>query len=71
MIPAQWSVLGQGLLHASTDAFLHGLTVGCLGASGVATAGFVLAALFLPAQPARPASLTAGEAGTAKEPANL
>lgn len=57
-------VPGQGLLHASTNAFLHGLTVGCLVASGVATAGFVLAALFLPAQPVPPADLAVDLAGT-------
>ncbi|HEY3957282.1 MAG TPA: MFS transporter [Streptosporangiaceae bacterium] len=47
--------LGQGLLHASTNAFLRGLTVGCLLAGGVAAAGAVLAVLFLPAQPDGPA----------------
>jgi hypothetical protein len=54
--------LGQGLHLAATNAFLRGLTIGALVAGGVAAAGAVLAALFLPAQPASP---TAGEAGTA------
>jgi EmrB/QacA subfamily drug resistance transporter len=44
--------LGQALHHASTNAFLHGLTIGALVAGGVAAAGAVLAVLFLPAQPA-------------------
>ena len=45
-------VLGQALRHASTNAFLRGLTVGCLVAGAVAAAGALLAVLFLPAQPA-------------------
>ena len=47
-------VLGQALRLAATNAFLHGLTVGALVAGGVAAAGAILAALFLPAQPAKP-----------------
>ena len=47
--------LGQVIHTAATNAFLHGLSVGCLVAGGVAAAGAVLAALFLPAQPASPA----------------
>jgi EmrB/QacA subfamily drug resistance transporter len=47
--------LGQALHHASTNAFLRGLTIGALAAVGVAAVGAVLAALFLPAQPAQPA----------------
>jgi hypothetical protein len=58
--------LGQALQHASTNAFLRGLTVGCLIAGAVAAVGALLAVLFLPAQPARPASPAADEAGTAK-----
>ena len=50
--------LGLALQHASTNAFLRGLTVGALVAGGVAAAGALLAALFLPAQPAEPAQLT-------------
>jgi hypothetical protein len=46
--------LGQAVHDAATNAFLHGLSVGCLVAGGVAAAGAVLAALFLPAQPASP-----------------
>jgi hypothetical protein len=44
-------VLEDALRHASTDAFLRGLTVGSLVAGGVAAVGAVLAVLFLPAQP--------------------
>ena len=51
--------LGQALHHAATNAFLRGLTVGALVAGGVAALGAVLAALFLPAQPAGPAQPTA------------
>ncbi len=55
--------LGQALQHASTNAFLHGLTIGALVAGGVAAAGAILAILFLPAQPAgRPAGEVAGTA---------
>jgi EmrB/QacA subfamily drug resistance transporter len=57
--------LGLALHHASTSAFLHGLTIGALVAGSVAAVGAVLAVLFLPAQPARPASLAADDAGTA------
>ena len=46
-------VLGQALRLAATNAFLRGLTVGALVAGGVAAAGAILTALFLPAQPAR------------------
>ena len=55
--------LGQALQHASTNAFLRGLTVGSLVAGGVAAAGAVLAVLFLPAQPA---SLPADEVDRAE-----
>jgi EmrB/QacA subfamily drug resistance transporter len=63
--------LGQALHHASTNAFLRGLTVGALVAGGVAAVGAFLAVLFLPAQPAmtaqpaelaRPARPAAGAA---------
>src|SRR5215469_15672946 len=43
--------LGHALQHASSNAFLSGLTVGSLVAGGVAAVGAVLAVLFLPAQP--------------------
>jgi EmrB/QacA subfamily drug resistance transporter len=47
--------LGLALQHASTNAFLRGLTIGALVAGAVAAAGALLAALFLPAQPVQPA----------------
>jgi len=46
---------GQAIHAAATNAFLHGLSVGCLVAGLVAAAGAVLAVVFLPAQPASPA----------------
>jgi EmrB/QacA subfamily drug resistance transporter len=45
---------GQAVHDAATNAFLHGLSIGCLVAGGVAVAGAVLAVLFLPSQPASP-----------------
>jgi EmrB/QacA subfamily drug resistance transporter len=46
--------LGLALHHASTNAFLRGLTIGALVAGSVAALGAVVAVLFLPAQPATP-----------------
>jgi hypothetical protein len=48
--------LGQALRLASTNAFLHGLTIAAVVAGGVAATGAILVAVFLPAQPAEPAS---------------
>jgi EmrB/QacA subfamily drug resistance transporter len=45
-------VIGAAVRDASSAAFLHGLSIGCLVAGGVAAGGAILAALFLPAQPA-------------------
>ena len=47
--------LGRAVHDAATNAFIHGLSIGCLVAGGVAAAGAILAVLFLPAQPANPA----------------
>jgi EmrB/QacA subfamily drug resistance transporter len=44
--------LGQTLHLASTNAFIRGTIIGALVAGGVAAAGAILAAIFLPAQPA-------------------
>jgi hypothetical protein len=63
--------LGQALHHASTNAFLRGLTIGALVAGGVAAVGAVLAVLFLPAQPTQPASPAADETETAERPHEL
>jgi predicted MFS family arabinose efflux permease len=54
---------GQAIHAAATNAFLHGLAVGCLVAGLVAAAGAVLAVVFLPAQPTGP-----GTARTADQP---
>ena len=56
---------GAVVRDAATNAFLHGLTVGCLVAGGVAAGGAILAALFLPAQPAGRAAGSAVAAGAA------
>ncbi len=45
------ALLASGLSRAATDAFIHGLSIGCLVAGGVAAAGAVMAALLLPAFP--------------------
>jgi EmrB/QacA subfamily drug resistance transporter len=58
--------LGQAIHTAATNAFLHGLSIGCLVAGGVAAAGAILAVLFLPAQPASPAVTPAGPAADAR-----
>jgi len=60
---------GQAVHDAATNAFLHGLSVGCLVAGGVAAAGAILAVLFLPAQPASPPAVTPAETLPAKVPA--
>ena len=41
----------QAVREATADAFIHGLSIACLVAGGVAVAGAILAALLLPAQP--------------------
>jgi EmrB/QacA subfamily drug resistance transporter len=43
--------LAQDVHRAASNAFIHGLSAGCLVAGGVAVAGAVMAALLLPAQP--------------------
>ena len=48
--------IGAAVRDASTAAFLHGLSVGCLVAGGVAAGGAILAGLFLPSQPASQAA---------------
>jgi hypothetical protein len=52
---------GQAIHAAATNAFLHGLTVGCLVAGLVAAAGAVLAVIFLPAQPTSPGAAKAAD----------
>jgi EmrB/QacA subfamily drug resistance transporter len=43
--------LGAHIQHVATNAFIHGFHAGCFVAAGVAAAGVVVAAVFLPAQP--------------------
>ena len=59
--------LGQALHLAATNAFLRGLSIGCLVAGGVAAAGALLAVRFLPAQPSQPARPATGAPGGARE----
>jgi EmrB/QacA subfamily drug resistance transporter len=57
---------GRAVHDAATNAFLHGLSVGCLVAGGVAAAGAVLAVSFLPAHPTRPAQPSPSAAASAE-----
>ena len=43
--------LAGAVQHAATNAFIHGISIGCLVAGGVAAAGAVMAGALLPAQP--------------------
>jgi EmrB/QacA subfamily drug resistance transporter len=65
------AALGRAVHDAATNAFLHGLSIGCLVAGGVAAAGAIAAVLFLPAQPASPAPVVTSSAPSvpAKRPA--
>lgn len=45
--------------RAAAQAFVHGLSLGCLVAAGVAIAGAAMAAVLLPAQPGREGSVSA------------
>jgi EmrB/QacA subfamily drug resistance transporter len=44
--------LAAAVRHATAGAFIHGLSIGCLVAAGVALAGAAMAGLLLPSQPA-------------------
>ena len=46
--------LGASIRHAATDSFIHGISLACLVAGGVAAAGVMMAAVLLPAQPPPP-----------------
>jgi len=59
--------VGQAIHLAATNAFLHGLSIGCVVAGGVAAAGAVAAVAFLPAQPPGRAAAPAGEQPRAAE----
>jgi hypothetical protein len=52
--------LASGVQHAASQAFLHGLSAGCLVAGGVAAAGAAMAALLLPSWPSETAREAAG-----------
>jgi EmrB/QacA subfamily drug resistance transporter len=66
---AGYGALGQAIHTAASNAFLHGLSIGCLVAGGVAAAGAILAAWFLPAQPASLWVATPAQALPALSPA--
>jgi EmrB/QacA subfamily drug resistance transporter len=59
--------IGQAIHLAATNAFLHGLSIGCVVAGSVAAAGAVAAVAFLPAQPPVRAAAPAGEQPQAAE----
>jgi EmrB/QacA subfamily drug resistance transporter len=59
---------GRAVHDAATNAFLHGLSVGCLVAGGVAAAGAVLAVFFLPSHPPLPAQPVLPASPAAEEP---
>ena len=61
------SALAGGVGRAASDAFIHGLSIGCLVAGGVAAAGAVMAAALLPAFPS--AASEAIEDAPSSEPA--
>jgi EmrB/QacA subfamily drug resistance transporter len=48
------TALAATVRHATAGAFIHGLSIGCLVAGGVAAVGAVIAAVLLPAQPSAP-----------------
>jgi EmrB/QacA subfamily drug resistance transporter len=53
-------LLAAPVAHAGTDAFVAGMSRGCLVAGGVAAVGALAAAVFLPAQPGTSRELRAG-----------
>jgi hypothetical protein len=60
--------IGDAVHHAATNSFVHGLSLACLVAGGVAAAGAVMAAVLLPAQPPS-AELSSAGAGDTADPA--
>ncbi len=58
----------DALRNAATTSFLHGLSIGCLVAGGVAAGGAILAAIFLPAQPPGQTSEAAPERALERVP---
>ena len=61
------TALGQLVTVTTTNAFLHGLRVGCVVAAAVALAGGIAAAALLPARP--PAQTAPGTPGASVAPA--
>ena len=59
--------LGAALRLASANAFLRGLDTGAIVAGGVAAAGAVVVALFLPSHPGQPSAVAGDLAGDAVE----
>jgi EmrB/QacA subfamily drug resistance transporter len=59
-------LLGAQVERAATLSFIHGLSLGCLVAGGVAAAGAVMAATLLPAQPIQSATAESESEGEAK-----
>jgi predicted MFS family arabinose efflux permease len=57
-------LLAAGVQHAASGAFIHGLSVGCLVAGAVATAGAVMAAVLLPSFPSEGAHALGGPSAT-------
>ncbi len=53
LIKAGLFYAGRTLAHSASGAFLHSLAWGCVVAGGVAVAGAIMAALFLPTRPTR------------------
>jgi EmrB/QacA subfamily drug resistance transporter len=55
------ATLGTAVEHAASDAFIKGLSAGCVVAAAVAAGGAIAAAALLPAQPLAVADETAAE----------
>jgi hypothetical protein len=45
--------MAQAVRQATANAFIHGLSISCLAAGGVAAGGALLAALVLPTHPGK------------------
>jgi EmrB/QacA subfamily drug resistance transporter len=64
-------MMAQAVYDATANAFIHGLSIGCLVAGAVAAAGAIIAGVFLPSHPrteqAHVADETAGVLAAARE----
>jgi EmrB/QacA subfamily drug resistance transporter len=63
--------LAASVHDAAASAFIHGLSIGCLVAGGVAAAGALMAAALLPAQPAPPSVAEESQAEPVAERAKV